>query len=287
MRPTSFLATMTLVGTTFIVRPAFAEPNADQQAPKKDPVTEAAELEALLDPNQDGFISDKEARGAYDEIHRQIKSRSEKGKRLLKQLDRNGNRKVELREVQIAIAVRREKDGGVGELVAKTFERLDTDVDGQLTPKEYREMVMGLSLHNPNAAGKLAQLLREMDVDGNQVISRLEALMGAEGLARYVNMKIRGMDPDDEAAMEHAKEVLAELDKDKNELLSRREVAKNKKLKSVFHTVDQDEDKSLTVNEMYEYLKAQQKLAARHERAAQTREGREIRKRTLRALWGF
>ncbi|HUS40125.1 MAG: hypothetical protein WBF93_18480 [Pirellulales bacterium] len=79
----------------------------------------------------------------------------------------------------------------------------------------------------------------------------------------------------------------ASLDKDKNELLSRREVAKNKNLKSVFHTVDQDEDKSLTVNEMYEYLKAQQKLAARHERAAQTREGREIRKRTLRALWGF
>ncbi len=228
-------------------------------------------FELQLDLNGDGNITDIEVAAAIDNILKDAKSRTPRGEKIRAAFDTNKDGKVEPAEVVAKVVAERIARDLSAAQVAEMFTSLDVNGDQHLDSTEFLKIAELIGVPEQFAAPVLRKRFTALDRDGDFKISLAEAVLSAEALTSRWGRG--GASESDEAAMARAQEVLEELDRDKNNEISRREAARNEGLKNLFTQIDTDGDDAVTLGEMYEFLRTQARQAAEESRRQERRDG--------------
>lgn len=228
-------------------------------------------FELQLDLNGDGNITDIEVAAAIDNILKDAKSRTPRGEQIRAAFDINKDKKVEPAEVVEKVVAERIARDLSAARVAEMFASLDANGDRHLDSMEFLKIAELIGVPAQFAAPVLKQRFTALDRDGDFKVSLAEAVLSAEGLTSRWGRG--GAGESDEAAMARAQEVLEELDRDKNNEISRREAARNDGLKNFFTQIDTDGDDAVILGEMYEFLRTQARQAAEEASRQDKRDG--------------
>lgn len=228
-------------------------------------------FELQLDLNGDGKITDIEVIATIDNILKDAKSRTPRGEKIRATFDTNKDGKVEPAEVVAKVVAERIARDLSAAQVAEMFASLDGNGDQHLDSMEFLKIAELMGVPAQFAAPVLKKRFTELDRDGDFKISLAEAVLSAEGLTSRWGRG--GASESDEAAMARAQEVLEELDRDKNNEISRREAARNDGLKNFFTQIDTDGDDAVMLGEMYEFLRTQARQAAEEASRQDKRDG--------------
>ena len=218
----------------------------------------AGDLSDLLDMDGDGNVSDVEAQKAAADFGKEAnaKNRSEKGKRILDALDKDGDGKVAPNEAQVGVAQARAQNGAGAEAAAM-FERFDADKSGGITGEEF---AAGLGPLAQLLGGQAGQLFGRLDGNRDGQISFVESQFAAEAMSNQFRGPQQGggerkpqINPQILAA---AQQVMARLDRNKDTNISKEEAAKDKQAASEFPLVDANVDESLSLEEVYNFIRS-------------------------------
>lgn len=237
-------------------------------------------LADLLDQDQDGAVSDREAQQAAANFLREANAArpNDRGRRILEALDQDQDGKVNPQEAMQGVAQARRQDGGAGERIAGMFDKLDVDGNKLVTPAEFSGLVELMGPWGKFMQRGLPAMFNKFDANRDGLIAEAEALMAAEAFDRQAQGRdeqraAREAQPDPRlvAIVRQAMRLDANGDG-----ISEREASKDRQLKAVFGQVDGDLNGKLSAEELYNYLKAQQ--AARQGAEQNPQGGRDFRR---------
>jgi Ca2+-binding EF-hand superfamily protein len=233
------------------------ESHADEQLEK--------DLTKLLDGNQDGEITDKEAKRGARTITQRSGANDATGKKLREALDKNQDGRVDAEEAKAAVERSRNVQNP-GRFMNELFQHGDKNRDGALSEKEFDKVLELIADANPEGAKKLSKIYQFMDRDGNGLLTRKEADTVTKFLGELGGNGKSKEGEEENKFLQHAEKTLNGLDADGNGVLNRREASKNRRLAKVFQDADADKDGELTVLEMAAFLKQSAQAAAAKER---------------------
>ena len=212
------------------------------------------DLSDLLDANDDGAITDAEAKQAARQFQKEASKNTERGKAILDALDKDDDGKVDEQEAAEGVARGRMNDGGAGQRTAKMFSDMDKNTDGFIDLREFDGWVKNMGPVGRFIRPRLGQFFTNMDGDRDKRISVVESQFAVDYFAKQARLKQDKKDAADKHLL-LAKATLSKLDRDEDGKVSEKEARKDRNLDKVFDKVDTDQDKQVTVDEMYKYLK--------------------------------
>jgi Ca2+-binding EF-hand superfamily protein len=217
---------------------------------------------AIADVNQDGKLTDAEARNAVNAVRTEANAvdASDRGKRLLAALDTNKDKKVDEAEANAGVVESR-RGTAQGRRLDDLFVGLDENKDGVVDKREFEKMPDKIGFGGRWLKRRTGEMFRDLDANGDGRITPAEAHANAGVLGPRFGG--RGRDDAPETAAPPAdplRDVIerqfALLDRDKDQKLSDKEFRSNKDLRVRAKQMDLDLDEELSVDEIYAFYKA-------------------------------
>lgn len=220
------------------------------------------EIVAVLDEGQDGMIDDQEAGMGASKLQKLSRTKTALGKSILSAFDANGDKRLDDDEARAAVGRAKSANRGVSQEVAAIFDSLDTDHDTRISVGEFKQLVGKLGIVGLLIQPQLGEFFNRMDRDHDGQISPAESQRGAEFLQQEIERAQQGQAAaakNKDPFYQQAQQLFAALDRNGDQLLTKKELQRNKELTSGFLQADKNLDSQLSLDEVAAYLASRKK----------------------------
>jgi len=232
-------------------------------------------LTAVVDANDDGRVTDGEAKGAIQRLR--IVANAKAGKpnvsvtpeQLREAFDDDQSGLVDTDEARIHVATARLEIDPLAKRAQDAIRQIDANGDDEVDGKELQTFLQSKGTVGQFLAASTMKIFRSLDTDRNKTVSTMEAVTRADAFLRFA-VTFESSAEVDPKVWTKALWMVSMLDGNVDNQISNTEATPARTLSEVFTKIDTNNDTAVSTTELYSYVDRQRDAIARETERGKT-----------------